>query len=205
VIGPSTLRKVVRRYDPRKRRAQVTEGTPRRLHVGCGDVHIDGWCNVDIDARTGADVVDDITALEKFPDRFAETVYACHVLEHVSHEDVARVLRTWHRVLAPRSTLYISVPDLDRIVRIYAANWEHFQTRPNAPWIGLIYGGQLDRFDFHRTGFNLCWMTELLERGGFGEVQEYPHEPHPFGIRDASLANQPFGEFISLNVKATRL
>ena len=38
----------------------------------------------------------------------------------------------------------ISVPDIDRIVRIYTRNWEHFQTEGNSPWIGLIYGGQVE-------------------------------------------------------------
>ena len=145
-----------------------------------------------------------MTTLDVFPDGFAEAIYACHVLEHVPPTDVSRVLATWHRVLTPGGTLSVSVPDLDRIVRIYTANWEHFQTRPTTPWIGLIYGGQSDPFDFHRTGFSLCWMTELLERAGFADVREYPHEPHPFGIIDASLANQPFGEYISLNVTALR-
>lgn len=187
-----------------RRLHRVKETTSRQLHLGCGDVRISGWCNVDIDPRTAPDLVDDIMKLEKFPDAFADTIYACHVLEHVPHEDVPRVLRAWRRVLVTGGTVYISVPDLDRIVRIYTEHWDHFQTRPNTPWIGLIYGGQSDRYDFHRTGFNLCWMTELLERAGFEDVREYPHEPHPFGITDASLANQPFGQFISLNVRATR-
>jgi predicted SAM-dependent methyltransferase len=198
------LRQVIRVGDPRNRWARVTEGTPRQLHLGCGSVYIDGWCNVDVDPRTVADVVDDITTLDRFHDGFAETIYACHVLEHVSHADVSRVLATWHRVLAPGGGLYVSVPDIDKIVRIYSAHWKHFQTRPNSPWIGLLYGGQTDKFDFHRTGFNLCWLTELLDRAGFTDAHEYPHEPHPFGIEDASLTNQPFGEFISLNVRARR-
>jgi predicted SAM-dependent methyltransferase len=199
------LGRVLGRLKRLRRGAKVTDTTPRRLHIGCGDIHIDGWCNVDIDPVTAADVIDDITTLDKFPDAFAETIYACHVLEHVAHDDVAGVLATWYRVLAPGGALYVSVPDIDRIVRIYTANWEHFQTRPNTPWIGLIYGGQLDKYDFHRTGFNFCWMTELLERAGFTDVQEYAHEPHPFGVADASLANEPFGEFVSLNVRAVRV
>ena len=195
---------VRRVLNQRKRLARVSGATPRRLHLGCGNVHINGWCNVDVDPHTRADLTDDITRLRKFPDGFAEAIYACHVLEHMAHDDVPAVLATWRRVLRPGGELFISVPDIDRIVRIYTANWEHFQTRPNSPWIGLIYGGQDDRWDFHRTGFNLCWMTEVLERAGFSDVREYPHDPHPFGVKDASLATEPFGEFISLNVAARR-
>jgi len=195
------VRNRIRRLAPSMRAAARSA----RLHLGCGDVRIDGWCNVDVDPSTAADVIDDILRLERFADGTADAIYACHVLEHVAHEEVLRTLRTWRRVLKPGGDLYVSVPDIDRIVRIYAANWEHFQTRPNAPWIGLIYGGQLDRFDFHKTGFNLCWMTELLERAGFADVSEYPHAPHPFGVVDASLAKEPFGEYISLNVRARRV
>jgi predicted SAM-dependent methyltransferase len=187
----------------RKRLRRVGPSTPRRVHVGCGGVHIPGFVNVDIDPTTRADVIADIR-LRRFPDGFADTIYACHVLEHMAHDEVPGVLAAWHRVLAPDGVLYVSVPDLDRIVRIYTANWQHFQTRPNTPWIGLIYGGQEDPYDFHRTGFNLCWMTELLERAGFCDVEEYPHEPHPFGVIDASLAREPFGEYVSLNVRARR-
>lgn len=201
----STVRKVARRaIGQRKRLRKVSSRTPRRLHVGCGDVRIPEFCNVDVDVTTRADVIDDITSLRKFRDGFADVIYACHVLEHMSHAEVPRVLATWHRVLRPGGLLYISVPDIDRIVKIYTQHWEHFQTRPNSPWIGLLYGGQEDRYDFHKTGFNLTWMTELLERCGFSDVTEYAHEPHPFGVRDASLSREPFPEYFSLNVTAKR-
>ena len=187
-----------------KRLRRVTDTTPRRLHLGCGTVRIPEFCNVDIDPDTEADIIDNVLTLRRFPDGFADLIYACHVLEHVSHEEAPEVLATWARVLKPGGELYISVPDLDRIVNIYKGNWDHFHTRPNTPWIGLIYGGQSDPFDFHKTGFNITWMTELLERQGFVDVEEYPHEPHPFGVVDASLAHEPFPDFLSLNVRATR-
>jgi predicted SAM-dependent methyltransferase len=188
----------------RKRLRRVDASTSTKLHLGCGGVAIPGFCNVDVDPHTAADIVDDISTLEKFPNGHADLVYACHVLEHLPLAEVATTLGSWHRVLRPGGEVFISVPDLDRIVQIYASHLEHFQTRPNNPWLGLIYGGQVDRFDFHRTGFNLAWVSELLERAGFRDVREYPHLPHPFGVVDASLADAPFGEFVSLNVVAVR-
>jgi len=89
-------------------------------------------------------------------------------------------------------------------VRIYANNWQHFQTPPHSPWIGLIYGGQSTPYDYHRTGFNFVWMNHLLEAAGFVGAQEYPHEPHWLGVRDASLAREPFGDHVSLNVLARK-
>lgn len=177
----------------------------RRLHLGCGPVHLKGWCNVDAQAGPAVDVVADITRLDGFPDACAEAIYACHVLEHFDHDQIEPILKRWRRLLVPGGELRISVPDIDRIVRIYTDNWAHFQTDGNAPWIGLIYGGQVDRYDFHKTGFNFCWLSYLLRRCGFADPREYPHEPHfVAGARDGSLAHEPFGVFLSLNVVANR-
>lgn len=185
---------------PRKPIAQL----PRRLHVGAGAVRIPGWCNVDIDWRTMPDVVDNALTLRKFPNEHADAIYACHVLEHLCHDEVPAVLARWREVLKPGGELRISVPDLDRIVKIYNENWGHFQTDGNTPWIGLIYGGQSDPYDFHKTGFNFTHLRRLLLDAGFDDIAEYPHSPHFLGIEDASLADQPFNAYISLNVRATR-
>lgn len=179
-------------------------GLPKRLHLGCGPIRAEGWTNVDIVLTPATDVLDDVRALRRFPAGFAEGIYACHVLEHVAHDEVEPILRAWRRVLKPGGELRISVPDVDRIVDIYKRNWQHFQTPGNSPWNGLIWGGQTNPYDFHMTGFNFCWLKFLLERNGFEAVQTYPHEPHFLGLKDGSLANEPFGEFISLNVQARR-
>lgn len=179
---------------------------PRKLHLGCGPRRADGYCNVDITPRDTVDITDDVSKLTLFPDNHATAIYACHVLEHFSHEECKQVLRNWFRVLAPGGEVRISVPDIDRIVKIYMKNWEHFQTEPHAPWIGLIYGGQTDQYDFHKTGFNFCWMRYLLKEIGFTDIAEYPHAPHFLGedFYDASLAYEPFGEYLSLNVTARK-
>jgi hypothetical protein len=83
-------------------------------------------------------------------------------------------------------------------------NWQHFQTPPNTPWIGLIYGGQVNEHDYHKTGFNFVYLKYLLMQAGFVDVEEYPHSPHWLGVQDASLANEPFKKYVSVNVKAKK-
>ncbi len=184
---------------------KITPGEAKRLHLGCGNVRLPGFCNVDILQTSAVDVVSDISRLDNFADNSVVLIYACHVLEHFSHEESIRVLGRWYDVLAPGGELRVSVPDIDRIVKIYVDNWLHFQTTGNSPWIGLIYGGQGDPYDFHKTGFNFCWLKYLLDKVGFINISEYPHEPHFVkGFIDASLAKEPFGSFLSLNVIAQK-
>lgn len=189
----------------RKRAPKTNPADAKRLHLGCGNIRLPGFCNVDILTTAAVDVVSDISKLDNFADDSIELIYACHVLEHFSHDEAVKVLRRWFDVLAPGGELRISVPDIDRIVKIYHDNWQHFQTPGNSPWIGLLYGGQGDPYDFHKTGFNFCWMKHLLEDVGYTQVAEYPHAPHfVAGVVDASLAKEPFGQFLSLNVVALK-
>jgi SAM-dependent methyltransferase len=198
-------RKVYRKLKSllQKRRPKISLSEAKKLHLGCGNIMLPGYCNVDI-LNTGAvDIISDISKLDNFQNDSIESIYACHVLEHFSHEEVKQVLRRWFDVLAPGGELRISVPDIDRIVKIYHENLQHFQIPGHTPWIGLFYGGQGDPYDFHKTGFNFCWMKYLLEDIGLEGVKEYPHEPHFIsGYVDASLAKEPFGQYLSLNVVA---
>jgi len=184
--------------------AEPVAGKNLRLHVGCGDVKVARFINVDIDpALKAVDVVDDVRTLSRFSPDSVSVLYACHVLEHLPHGDIFSVIMRWYDVLQPGGEIRISVPDIDRIVKIYQKHWAHFQTRPNTPWVGLIYGGQLDEYDYHKTGFNFCYLAYILETAGFVDIEEYPHEPHWLGIRDGSSANWD-GEHLSLNIKAKK-
>jgi predicted SAM-dependent methyltransferase len=176
-----------------------------QLHLGCGNIHIQGWCNVDVISTGATDLVLDIQTLPGIPNDHADKIYSCHVLEHFCHDEIKNILTRWCEILRPGGEIRISVPDLDSITRIYQKNLDHFNVPGHQPWIALIYGGQKDKYDFHKTGFNYCYLKFLLESVGFIDIDRYPNVPHFIqGVLDNSLAVQPFGEYISLNVIAKK-
>lgn len=177
----------------------------KQLHLGCGNNFIRDWCNVDI-IKTGAtDLIMDIRTLSGIPDNSVHIIYSCHALEHFKHKDIPGILSRWHDVLIPGGEIRISVPDLDAITRIYQKNLDHFNKPGNQPWIALFYGGQKDSYDFHYTGFNYCWLSYLLNSAGFINIVRYPNKPHFIkGMFDNSMATEPFGEYISLNIMAQK-
>jgi predicted SAM-dependent methyltransferase len=131
-----------------------------------------------------------------------DEVYCCHTLEHFSTSVVPDILNDFRRILKAGGLLRVAVPDLDAICRCYVEHIDWF-TPPHNPWLGLIYGGQTDPFDFHKTGFNLRWMQHLLAEAGFHDI--LPYQPEEIcGLRDASFASEPFGISVSLNVMAVR-
>jgi predicted SAM-dependent methyltransferase len=170
----------------------------KRLHLGCGNIHIRDWCNVDV-LKTGAtDLVLDIESLPGIVNNSVEKIYSCHVLEHFSTKDIPIILARWHDVLEPGGEIRISVPDLDKITKIYQDNINHFLTPGNQPWIALIYG-------YHKTGFNYTYLKELLAAVGFSSIKEYGADAHFIeGVFDNSLAKEPFGKPISLNIVARK-
>lgn len=54
-----------------------------------------------------------------FQDGSFEEMRACDVLEHFSYRDTVRVLKEWHRVLAPGGKIYIQCPN----AKLLAERW----------------------------------------------------------------------------------
>jgi predicted SAM-dependent methyltransferase len=174
-----------------------------RLHLGSGSAIIPDFINVDMLSMPGVALRCDLSKTLPFKDESAHECYLCHVLEHFATNQVPKTLKELSRIMKPGAILRVCVPDLDIIFKTYVNKIEWFSP-PHNPWLGLIYGGQKDEFDFHRTGFNYRWIEYLLEEAGFANIERYdPEEIH--GIRDASFAEEPFGVNVSLNVRAIRV
>ena len=172
-----------------------------RLNLGSGETPIPGFVNVDaLETARGVDVVADIGERLPFDDDAADLVYASHLLEHFPTAEVPHMLAEWRRVLRPGGLLLVAVPDLEVIATMLLGRPGWF-TPPNSPWLGALYGGQKDEYDFHKTGFTAAWLAHLLREAGFGEIRRVPRFAE-IPVEDASFSPLPFGVNVSLNMRA---
>lgn len=171
-------------------------GEPLRLHVGGKEVR-PGWKILNAQAGPGVDYVGDCADLGRFADGSVEEIYASHVLEHLGYQsELPRALKEFHRVLRPGGIARISVPDFERLVRLFLDPASTLDERYVC--MRMVFGGQVDEFDYHRVGLSEEFLTQYLLHAGFSRVERVER----FGLfTDASLLGLR-GQPISLNVVA---
>ncbi|MBW2660700.1 MAG: methyltransferase domain-containing protein [Deltaproteobacteria bacterium] len=173
------------------------------IHIGCGDFNDPKYINVD--SRTGWHIhrVGSIeNCAELFDEEYADLIYACHVLEHVSHQRLIKTVKGLYLCLKKGGVLRLSVPDFDVIVSMY-------QERKNVgDIIEPLMGGQGYADNFHRSVFNEDYLRQILLKSGFNEVRRWNSENathHNFN--DWSKRKFPLHDRkwpISLNLEAVK-
>ncbi len=89
------------------------------LNVGCGRCYHDEWTNIDLVASGPQVRQYDLRRGLPYDDASFDAVYHSHVLEHLTPEDAAAMLRECGRVLRPGGVLRVAVPDLEGIAQAY--------------------------------------------------------------------------------------
>lgn len=169
----------------------------RRLHIG-GTVAREGWEVLNAIPAEWVDHVGRAEDLSRFADRTFAEVYASHVLEHLSYQSaLPAALAEWHRVLAPDGRLMVSVPDLDTLCELYTSR-DVLGPEQRFAVMRMMFGGQVDPFDFHCVGLNEELLTSYLSGAGFSAIRRV----HDFGVFQDCSTLVFAGRPISLNLEA---
>jgi predicted SAM-dependent methyltransferase len=166
------------------------------LHIG-GKVRHPEWKILDIAPGNHVDFVGEASDLSRFPDESIKNIYASHVLEHLSYsKEVLPCLKEWYRVLDPAGTLFISVPNLEALCRLFASG----SCTPDEQFyiVRVIMGGQIAPHDYHKAAFYPEMLAWYLEQAGFRAMKQVDS----FGIFNDSSEIRVRGTLISLNVIA---
>ena len=166
-----------------------------KLHIG-GKIQKDDWKILNIQNKEGVDFVGDISDLSQFGDNSIDEIYASHIVEHVNQKNIKKTLSGIYRVLATKGKVYISVPDMDVLCRIFIAKDAPIKVKFHI--MRMMFGGQTDEFDFHYFGWNLEFLKEYLLIAGFTKIERVKS----FSIFNDTSDFAPYGAPISLNVIA---
>ena len=147
-----------------------------RLHIGCGDVYLKGWVNIDVDSNNEqADLHHDVSQSLPYDDESVELIYSEHFIEHLSVEEGIFFLKESHRVLAKSGILRIATLDLDYLAFKYFFRWKdqdwikhygysYMQTNAEMFNVALRYWG-------HQWVYNFAELSRRLEESGFTSYQ----------------------------------
>ena len=166
-----------------------------KLHIG-GKEKKEGWKILNIQKFEGVDFLGDISDLSQFENNSIEEVYASHVVEHVPQKKVNETLKGVYRILSENGKFYISVPDMDVLCKIFIDPKATPKVKFNT--MRMMFGGQLDEFDFHYFGWNFEFMRDFLTNAGFKRIEKVKS----FSLFKDTSDYAPYGEPISLNVIA---
>lgn len=171
---------------------------PVKLHIG-GRVRREGWLIYDALDDDYVDIVGNCNDLSMFPDESCSDIYCSHVLEHFSHRDeLPNLLNEFRRMLTKDGKLRLSVPDLRVLCKLFLD--EDLSFKDKVFVVKVIYGAQLDPYDFHKTGFDQDILVAWMRDCGFARLERVEQ----FGLFPDSSTSMIKGHPISINIIATK-
>ena len=171
----------------------------RRLHIG-GTTKSDGWEVLNANPAPYVDHVCNANDLSQFADNTFIEIYASHVVEHLDYiGELPNTLKEWNRVLVPGGKVFISVPDLD-VLAALILDKNKLSIDERFFVMRMIFGGHVDKYDYHVTGLNAEFLTEFLNAAGYINIRRVQE----FGLFNDTSSMLFKGTAISLNMIAEK-
>jgi predicted SAM-dependent methyltransferase len=174
-----------------------------KLHLGCGERRIPNYINVDIRETATVDLVADITNLP-YDNNSVDLIYSCANIEHFGRREWIGVLEHWYALLKPGGVLRLSTADFSAVCNEYIKN------KNISSLLGLVVGGQNNKYDWHGMVFDYELLEEELIKIGFKSIKKYDWKKTEHAhIDDYSSAYLPHmdkenGTLMMLNIEAIK-
>lgn len=161
-----------------------------KLHLGSGDVRLDGWLNVDLEAPC-ADLHLDLRKPLPFGDESVEYIFNEHFIEHIDRKDALSLLKECCRVLNQNGVLRLSTPNLRYLAVSYLSrninDWGDLW-QPKNP-CHLMNEGM--RFWGHEFLYDAEELNIILSEAGFEYIRFVPWRESTVD-KLAGLESRPF-------------
>ena len=115
--------------------SELLERSPLKVHLGCGEVYLRDWVNLDV-----------VGDLAMFVDSTVDELLTVNLIDHLRLADLPAAVAEWHRVLRPDGRLIVDLGDIRGNAEMLVAA----ETREELEWaLRLTYCHSRDPFDSH--------------------------------------------------------
>jgi len=189
--------------------AWLKKYTPLKLHLGCGNIHIENWVNIDIVKTPAVDICVDLRRGFPFKRSSVETIYSEHTFEHFSPNEMKSIFYQSHRVLKPGKSLYFNIPDFELLTRSYLLKdtnaldylkkdlhrfGMNFKNEPAKLADTYYFNNVLHQLGEHKFFYTFALLKSLLQNAGFRKVKQTYYMPHQ--MKNDIKLRQPYSLFI---------
>jgi len=159
----------------------------KKVNLGCGDFHLEGYINVDIREKVKPDVVADILKGLPFDSRTIDEVTCSEFLEHFTPEEVVMVIKEINTILKYGGIFEFGLPDGIKCASLLGHHYWENQRREDVEYLWNNVNGQRNRAEgykenqdeinarSHKNLFNEQYLTLLLEKYGFKDIKFGQH------------------------------
>lgn len=168
-----------------------------KINIG-GDKPKEGWKLLNVIDNGEIDFIQNASDLSNFSNNSVDEIYASHIVEHFDFaNELYPTLGEWLRILKPGGIFYISVPDLFILIDIMK---ECTIVEDRFLVMQFIYGGHVNKYDYHYTGFDEMLLHELLDSVGFVNIRRVSE----FNLFDDTSSHKLGGRLFSINMIAEK-
>jgi predicted SAM-dependent methyltransferase len=179
---------LMRRFRPRRDVMDLLRGSDGRVHVGCNDIRIPGFVNVDVRRTAATDVVHDCKDVSIFPNESLSFVFSNAFFEHLYLSDRVPFLKDLRRALRTGGMIAFSgLPDFEGVARAYIERrtpgnvspefdlYEAYRYTHGAPegrpswWLAQLHKGLLDSPTINALLDEAGFATRIVFRYKWGK------------------------------------
>jgi exonuclease VII small subunit len=136
-----------------------------RINLGCGQIPLEGYINVDERELPGVDVVADVSDLP-IESKTVQEIFSAHLVEFFPQELLRRrLLPYWRNLLAPGGVFRAIVSDCDAMIGgVALGNYPFEEFRE------VLFGAQEHTGDMHLNILTPTSFSALLYEAGFTDI-----------------------------------
>lgn len=149
-----------------------------KLNLGCGNVYLNGWINIDCDSKK-ADLNMDLRNPLPYQDNTIDFIYSEHVIEHFTVKEGLALLKECYRVLKPGGIIRIATPDLNYTMFRYYFFWRNQSWYKQFGYQWIKTKAEMINICFREWGHQYLYNKEELKRriqeAGFNKIYQVKH------------------------------